>query len=407
MSQDFHCPYRQSSLLQQALTPDKVRIAFLLGAGCPVSIDVSNGSASEPLIPDMANLTKHIEATLTGSTSANKGHFEAIVARLRAGGKGSPTIEDILSYVRSMGEVIFDSTIDGLNKVGLSSLDREICKITTDVVDVVLPTETTPYHQLATWIRGIPRANPVEIFTPNYDLLIEQALETNHIPYFDGFVGSRRAFFDLPSMESDTIPTRWARLWKIHGSLNWWRHKVGNNEYEILRGEKAGSDDHQMIYPSHLKYDESRRLPYLAMLDRLRGFLARGQAVLVVSGYSFGDQHLNEVVIDGLRSNPNAMCFGLLHGNRSNYPYALAQAKKQPNLSLFASDGAVVGSLERDWRPDEQLGHPMHGLSVDKEKTTSPGSTPSKCKFLLGDFKVFGQFLAEQLSTSKDDESNS
>lgn len=407
MSQDFHCPYRQSSLLQQALTPDKMRIAFLIGAGCPVSIKVSAGSTTVPLIPDIANLTKHIDEEIARSKSANKKHFDAITARLKAGGKGIPTIEDVLSHIRSLGEVIFDGSIDGLNRLALSALDKEICEITTKLVEVSLPSDITPYHQLATWIRGIPRANPVEIFTPNYDLLVEQALESSHIPYFDGFVGSRRAFFDLPSMELDQLPPRWARLWKIHGSVNWWRHKAEDDEYQILRGSRVGLDDHQMIYPSHLKYDESRRLPYLAMLDRLRGFLARGQAVLVVSGYSFNDQHLNEIVIDGLRINPNAICFGLLFGDRSNYPYAVALAKKQPNLSLLAADGAVIGSLERDWRTDEQLGHPMHGLSVTSGQEIKPGSVPSSCRFLLGDFKVFGQFLAEQLSTSRDVESGS
>lgn len=35
MNTSSHCPYRQSTLLQQALAPDKMRIAFLLGAGCP------------------------------------------------------------------------------------------------------------------------------------------------------------------------------------------------------------------------------------------------------------------------------------------------------------------------------------------------------------------------------------
>ncbi len=45
MNASSHCPYRQSTLLQQALAPDKMRIAFLLGAGCPVSIRISEGEA--------------------------------------------------------------------------------------------------------------------------------------------------------------------------------------------------------------------------------------------------------------------------------------------------------------------------------------------------------------------------
>ena len=44
MSTQTYCPYRQSTLLQQALAPGKMRIAFLLGAGCTVSIRMPDGA---------------------------------------------------------------------------------------------------------------------------------------------------------------------------------------------------------------------------------------------------------------------------------------------------------------------------------------------------------------------------
>jgi hypothetical protein len=403
MSIEYHCPYRQANLLQQALSSDKMRIAFLLGAGCPVSIQVSDGSGTKPLIPDIANLTRMVHERLSVS-SINKEGYGQVVRRLESGGKANSTIEDILSHIRSLQEVVLSSTIDGLNNAMLSELDTDICKLITEIVKVDLPQTTTPYHQLANWIQGISRIHPIEIFTPNYDLLMEEALEVNRVPYFDGFVGSTHAFFDLPSIETDELPTRWARLWKLHGSVNWWRCKRLDGNYEIVRGSEVKGDSYQMIFPSHLKYDESRRLPYLAMLDRLRSFLAHGQTVLVTSGYSFRDQHLNEVIINGLRSNPTSVCFGLLFGCRSSYPEALSKARRQPNLSLLASDGAIVGSVERDWRGDEQPAHPMHGLSVCKANSSDASSPSTNCKFLLGDFKNFGNFLAEQLACTREEQ---
>lgn len=44
----LHCPYRQSILLQQALASNKMRIAFFLGAGCPVSIRISESNEVRP-----------------------------------------------------------------------------------------------------------------------------------------------------------------------------------------------------------------------------------------------------------------------------------------------------------------------------------------------------------------------
>ena len=390
----FHCPYQQSTLLQQTLAPDKMRIAFLLGAGCPVSIRVSEEPGTRPLIPDIRGLTAEINARLGASEQFKVSH-DVVLKRFAGGNPTNPTIEDILSHIRALQDVVRDGAIDGLDRAALVSLDTEICRITTDVVRVNLPEANTPYHQLATWIRGIQRAHAIEIFTPNYDLLIEQALETHKVPYFDGFVGSKQAFFDLTSMESDALPPRWCRVWKIHGSINWWR----TPKDEVVRCEAHSADDRQMIYPSHLKYDQSRRMPYLAMLDRLRDFLVRGQAVLVTCGYSFSDQHLNEVILHGLRSNPTAQCFGLLNGAREGYLDAVLKAGSHPNLSLLACDGAVLGTVNREWRADEQIGHALHGISVaKKDAVESSNSAPNNCEFLLGDFKQFGSFLAQQLS---------
>ena len=364
----FHCPYRQSTLLQQALAPDKMRIAFLLGAGCPVSIRVPDGGGTRPLIPDIRGLTATINGRLSTSEEFKASHG-VVLKRFGGGNPAEPTIEDILSHIRALQDVVRDGSIDGLNKAALVALDAEICRITTEVVGVDLPEWKTPYHQLATWIRGIQRAHSIEVFTPNYDLLMEQAFEASKIPYFDGFVGSKQAFFDLTSMEGESLPPRWARLWKVHGSVNWWRQRVGKSEdeFEVVRTDKPSADGRRMIFPSHLKYDESRRLPYLAMLDRLRAFLARGPALLVTCGYSFTDQHLNEVILDGLRSNPTATCFLLLYGPRSGYAKALRKAETHPNLSLLAEDGAVLGTVERDWRVDELTSHPQHGVSVAKK----------------------------------------
>ncbi|MEX5683051.1 SIR2 family protein [Pseudomonas silesiensis] len=387
-----HCPYRQSSLLQQALAPNKMRIAFLLGAGCPMSIRVDAGDGNtSPLIPDIAGLTALVSTTLNADAEL-RDDYASLLARF--GMESSPNIEEVLSHLRALIDVVRDGDINGLTKLKLQALDKRICQITANVVGVPLPGGGTPYHNLAAWMSGIARAHAVEVFTPNYDLLMEQALESHKVPYFDGFVGAREAFFDLSSMETDILPARWARVWKLHGSINWWR----TSENDVIRKNSGEGEDRQMIYPSHLKYDQSRRLPYLAMLDRLRDFLGRGQAILVCCGYSFADQHLNEVVMNGLRSNPTAMCFGLLYGARTQYPEAISCATRQPNLSILAEDGAVLGTLDRNWSSTSQESHSLHGVAVNSVTE----SDVDRCKFGLGDFKKLGQFLAHQLNQNTD-----
>ena len=144
-----------------------------------------------------------------------------------------------------------------------------------------------------------PVSAPVEVFTTNYDLLTEQALERFRIPYFDGFSGSKEAFLDTHSIDHDELPPRWARLWKVHGSINW----AVNGAKQVCR--VSACTGKCIIQPSHLKYDESRKMPYLAMVDRLRAFVRKPSSVLVVCGYSFRDEHLNACLLEGLTGSPH------------------------------------------------------------------------------------------------------
>src|SRR3546814_17878072 len=102
-----------------------------------------------------------------------------------------------------------------------------------------------------------------------------------------GFVGSSRPFFDQRAIEEDALPLRWTRLWKLHGSINW---RFNKQSKVIFRSrEKSDADLELLIHPSHLKYDESRRMPYFVMIYRLSHFLrnARRPVDLTTLAYSF------------------------------------------------------------------------------------------------------------------------
>ena len=382
-------PYRQIEILQQALASDKSRNAFLLGAGCPVSIRDDNNS---PLIKDIEGLTNTIREKLKDK------NIEKIVARIHLPKDKKVTIEDILTHVRLLIEVVGDSNIDNFTIDILEKLEKEICEEISHVVSTELPNNETPYHQLASWIGGIPRNNPVEIFTPNYDLLIESALESKNIPYFDGFIGSKNSFFDLYSIEHEELPSRWVKLWKLHGSINWWKDPNG----KIFRGYSESAENKQMIYPSHLKYEESRRMPYYTMQDRLGHFLATGQAVLVTCGYSFVDKHLNAIILERLSANPYAICFGLLHSSLEKYPEALACAKKTANLSLIAKDGAFIGGQKVSWIGEESDVAKHYDYCVEKKETNEDTKASINC--MIGDFQILGEFLLNQIGFTHNNE---
>lgn len=364
-----------------------MRIGFFIGAGCSLA-------EGGPLIPEIAGLTRQVKGYLDGNDplkEAAKNAWDRVVGR----GIPTPTIEDVLSHVRTLKSLCGSGGIDNFSKDQLVKLDRAICEQVRAIVSKPLPSSYTPYHVLARWIQAIPRDKPVEIFTTNYDLSIEQALEEQRVPYFDGFVGSDSAFLDLESMTEDDLPARWTRLWKIHGSINWW---MTINE-KIRRSRDKVEGEQLLIYPSHLKYDQSRQMPYYAMLDRLRVFLHSDQCLLLTCGYSFGDEHINAYIGQGLSGNPNAACFGMIFNDRANAPKAVELAKRHANLTLLAADGAIVGTVDRDWDIATKDSNPAYLIAVTRDLPESRTKAPAdRCKWLLGDFAAFGRFLTHQLS---------
>ena len=387
-----HCPYRRATDLLQRLAPNKMRIGFFIGAGCSSSIRSSDG---KPLIPDIAGLTKQIEDALNEDDQLDE-VAQTAWARVVDRGIPVPTIEDVLSHIRTLESLCGKEGIDGFSKDNLGNLDMAICEKVRKIVSKPLSTSDTAYHVLASWIQAIPRERPVEIFTTNYDLLLEQALEEQLVPYFDGFVGSDSAFLDLDSMTEDDLPPRWARLWKIHGSINWWM----TAKQKIRRSREKVEGEQLLIYPSHLKYDQSRQMPYFAMLDRLRVFLRSDQCVLVTCGYSFGDEHINAIIAQGLSGNSNAACLGMIFNDRSDAPKGIELAKRHANLTLMAADGGVVGTVDRAWSSVVRNLNPAYPIAVATDMTARRTSAPvDRCKWLLGDFAALGRLLAHQLSS--------
>ncbi len=393
-----HDPHRRALDLLQRLAPGKMRVGFFLGAGCPLAVRNGGEEKSEPLIPDIAGLTEQVKSHLDGDEAIKPVAalaWERVISR----GISSPTIEDVLSHLRTLKSICGKDQkdqIDGFSAELLTKLDHAICNRVKEVVSKSLPAADTPYHVLASWIQAISRDKPVEIFTTNYDLLIEQAMEEQRVPYFDGFVGSDSAFLDLESMAEDDLPPRWARLWKIHGSINWWM----TAKDKIRRSRDYVEGEQLLIYPSHLKYDQSRQMPYYAMLDRLRVFLRSDQCVLLTCGYSFADEHINAFIGQGLAGNPNAACIAMIFKDRADAPKAVQLAKRHANLTLLAADGGVVGTVERIWDTEVKDTNPAYVIAIGKDvpdwRTKAPAD---QNKWLLGDFAAFGQFLAQQLSS--------
>ena len=383
MAEAIHNPDQFMLDLRQLLAQGRKTIGILLGGGGPASIHVDPNSGliaedGQPLIPTITGLTAEVLSSLDGSTNECIG---SIVADLG----GEPNIEQILSRIRGLADTIAASQVFGLDGPGYQRLSEEVCAKIGKIVKVQLPEGATSYLELVGWIGGTPRDHAVEVFTTNYDLLLEEAFEQLGIPYFDGFVGSREPFFDVASILGDSqLPSRWARVWKLHGSLGW----DTNGRGDIVR---TGTGATHLIYPTHLKYDQTQKLPYTALIDRLRQFLQTPDSLLLAIGFSFNDAHLAAVIDESLSANKASAVIALQFGSLDDEGAAVELARRRTNFSVYARNGAVINGVAAEWR----LGTPPHPEWIPiRENFWSPGSDSAEAHFKLGDFTSFARFVA-------------
>jgi hypothetical protein len=292
MTETIHNPDQYMYDFKHVLTHGRKRIGILLGAGAPVSINIGTKDNHIPLIPDVKGLTAKVKAELK---EADLAAFKAIESDIP-----NSNIEMVLTRVRSLSEVIGKAKVHDLDGEGYEGLAETICTIIKSIVGQRLPGGENPYSQIVSWINGINRDYAVEVFTTNYDLLLEEAMERSRTPYFDGFSGSRSAFFDPSSISSNDLPPRWVRLWKLHGSINWSRN--GNDE--IVRG--VGADSGTMVYPSHIKYDQTQSAPFSSLFERLKSFVREPGSLLITTGFSFADAHISAKLDECLAQNASA-----------------------------------------------------------------------------------------------------
>jgi len=188
----------------------------------------------------------------------------------------------------------------------------QACVLPTDDTKNGLLTFKTFLRKLLTRPLNLKRVN---LFTLNYDTLVEQAADAEGIVLLDGFVGTERRIFRPECYEQDLyFPAettegrvhrldRVVHLYKLHGSITW----VGDepdidNPYGVTARpfDPSAPAASRLIYPTPAKYGETLGMPYSELFRRFAAALVRPQSVLFTVGYGFGDEHVNAIIREAL-----------------------------------------------------------------------------------------------------------
>jgi hypothetical protein len=261
---------------------------FLIGAGC-------SRCAGKPLIVE---LTVNVLAKVDPSI---KTEFDG----LKGAGTRPPTIEDLINYLVRYQYIL--QTVQDTDKHTLKPawIDDALQAIKKEIVaNIADAWADSPVH--ARFLQRIANRRAKsgrDIFTLNYDTLIEATLDKLRYEYVDGFRGSRLGWFDPTIFEETSTCAPNFRIHKLHGSINWLREETGHVRRSVV-SSAADITETVVVYPSEQKYLQTQFGVYETLIGRFRARLRAPNVnnCLVTLGYSFNDEHINEAIIDAINA---------------------------------------------------------------------------------------------------------
>jgi hypothetical protein len=156
----IHDAAQQARNLRQVMQDDKQRIGCFVGAGCPLGVYDSEGIKSIVLIPAIVELTARIAIGLkasdenAGGATKYKEHWDSLCAECKSDDEKSPTVEDVLTELRTLANRRGSSSVLGMTKKELCDLDGVICVLILDEVNKPLPAYRNAYNRFASWVGG-------------------------------------------------------------------------------------------------------------------------------------------------------------------------------------------------------------------------------------------------------------
>lgn len=303
-------------------------VAFLLGAGCSSLVvdDTERGiSTMGPLAKEFCGYPRDdLEdepdpaAEPTWALSKDDVDFLANLGAKLAGTEYARNLERLMELLHSL-RFVFSRSDKPAHKDSASKVEAIIKKVQDFLWErctdgafahddrTVLDLYESFYRKLVMRDRSLPRP---WVFTTNYDLFNERAMDRLGIPYANGFSGVVERRFNPATFryalaeQLDLSNRKWSAvdafvyLCKVHGSISWTEDDHGL--FPVRETWPQDAPSKVMIYPTPAKQNSSLGAPYADLFREFQSRIVREQSVLITVGFAFGDEHLNNIIYQAL-----------------------------------------------------------------------------------------------------------
>jgi len=334
---------------------DQIRIVNELIKG--LEIYIAKGSTDQPKVDDDA--------------------MEVVERELDDPDKKANTEESVTPVVnegqKQSKDQIDEDKVKEKVKAELETLKTELSKGITNFAGKIIDcernivssqtTEATEYLMrfLMSFASRNATRDRLNIFTLNYDRVVEFGAELAGIHLIDRFVGSISPIFrssrlgiDLhynpPGIRGEPRYLEGVVYFtKLHGSLDW----IYDNRYVRRIALPYGAENSSlflkkssamMIYPNASKDRETAEYPYVDLFRDFAAAVCCPNSTIVLYGYGFGDEHINRVIEDML-TIPSAHLVIISYDDAGGRAKAFYDRMKRPaQISLLI--GSHFGEIK-------------------------------------------------------------
>lgn len=219
--------------------------------------------------------------------------------------------QDTIKYIRSQADQhkkVAENLLGDIKGFIRDACAQEIDKEKFSIFDVFFCTifEKTETDFKVTLKKKGQKGIKLEIFTSNYDMVVERYCRSRNLFYENG---EMRDMVDISSHNTALYGglRECFKIFKLHGSINWGAVEKGEiraRDVPVKPGERTVYGEkftrEMVIYPAREFY--TFREPFYDMFDHLRGRLMTGDRCYIV-GYSFRDPDIKGIFLDAMEKN--------------------------------------------------------------------------------------------------------
>ncbi|MEP7364992.1 MAG: SIR2 family protein [Acidobacteriota bacterium] len=142
---------------------------------------------------------------------------------------------------------------------------------------------------------------PLRIFSLNYDICLEMRAQQHVVEL--GFNDDET--WDFRRFEAREEEAPHIYLYKLHGSITWYRDRTAGNILKLAATPQATPD---LIFGTDYKMQYID--PYLFYAYQLRRFSLEARFILTI-GYGYHDEHINGIITQALKHNPERVLIAI------------------------------------------------------------------------------------------------